>query len=100
MRASLEAAFAQAGLGMPAAVMSSASILINKALAQQSDCLFVASLNVLRELEQAEPDAVRHLPLYVPHVAPGVGMLWVDDATPGVAVLMDALRIAPRRIQN
>ncbi|OLL30793.1 hypothetical protein BTH42_15025 [Burkholderia sp. SRS-W-2-2016] len=98
MHASLEAAFAQAGLGMPAAFMSSASILINKALAQQSDCLFVASLHVLQELERAEPDAVRHLPLFVPGVAPGVGMLWADDATPGVAVLMDALRNAARQL--
>jgi DNA-binding transcriptional LysR family regulator len=90
MRHSLEAAFAQAGLSMPPAFMSSASILINKSIAQQSECLFVASLHILRELEK--DGAVRHLPLYLSDVPQSIGMLWTDAVTPGVDAFMNALR--------
>ncbi|SAL72661.1 LysR family transcriptional regulator [Caballeronia udeis] len=95
MRHSLESAFAQVGLAMPRALMSSASLLINKTIAEDSECLFVASLHMVKELEKNQ--GVRHLPLYVPGVPQGIGMLWADAATPGVAAFMAALRISAAR---
>jgi DNA-binding transcriptional LysR family regulator len=96
MRQSLEDAFAQAGLATPAACMSSSSTLVNKAIAQDSECLFVASLQIARELERT--GALKALPLLLPGLPLGIGMLWADTVTPPVATFMDALRFSASQL--
>lgn len=96
MRQSLEDAFAQAGLATPAAFMTSSSIWVNKAVVQDSACLFIASLQIVRELEKA--GAIKAIPLLLPGVPLGIGMLWADTVTPPVAAFMEALRISAARL--
>ncbi|MFD1559437.1 LysR substrate-binding domain-containing protein [Paraburkholderia silviterrae] len=96
MRQSLEDAFAQAGLATPAAFMSSSSVLVNQAVALDSECLFIASLQSVREMEKG--GAVGPLPLLLPGLPLGIGMLWADNVTPPVAAFMEALRISASRL--
>ncbi len=98
MRISLDLAFSRAGLPLPQALMESASILTNRAVAQRSDGLFVASEQAVASFE-AEGLLCR-LPLTLTDVPRDIGMLWTDTPSPAMSKLMQALRDEAACIQR
>jgi DNA-binding transcriptional LysR family regulator len=91
MRISLDLAFSRAGLPLPQAMMESASILTNRAVAQRADCLFVASDQAVASFERE--GLLCRLPLTLTDVPQDIGMLWADSPSPAMEKLMQVLRL-------
>ena len=96
MRISLDLAFSRAGLPLPQAMMESAALLTNRAVAQRADCLFVASEDAIASFERE--GLLCRLPLWLDDVPQDVGMLWGDAPSPAMVRLMDVLRLEAREI--
>lgn len=96
MRISLDLAFSRAGLALPQAMMESAALLTNRAVAQRADCLFVASEDAIASFERE--GLLCRLPLRLTDVPQDVGLLWADAPSPAMEKLMAVLREEARDI--
>ncbi|MBU4612135.1 LysR family transcriptional regulator [Achromobacter sp. GG226] len=97
MRHRIEQAFTQAGVPSPRAVLESASLLTNRAMAQQLDCLFVTSDHAAQML--ASDGSMRRLRLPSPGGPTEVAVMWsVETLAPQQQHVIDALVQAPTKV--
>ncbi|MDN7697079.1 LysR substrate-binding domain-containing protein [Burkholderia semiarida] len=94
-RTALDAEFAKAGLAPPAVLMESVSWQTNRAVADQSPCLFVQSARAF-DLAARAGERVGRLPLKLSTMPETVGALYAAPASVSVAAAIDALSAVTR----
>ncbi|VWC64856.1 LysR family transcriptional regulator [Burkholderia lata] len=94
-RTALDAEFAKAGLPPPSVLMESVSWQTNRAVAEQSPCLFVQSARTF-ELAERAGERVGRLPLKLSTMPETVGALYAAPASVSVTAAIDALKAVTR----
>ncbi|RQR35616.1 LysR family transcriptional regulator [Burkholderia sp. Bp9015] len=94
-RTALDAEFAKAGLAPPVVMMESVSWQTNRAVAEQTPCLFVQSARAFG-MAAAAGERVGRLPLKLSTMPDTVGALFAAPAGTSVAAAIDALKAVTR----